>query len=305
MNLKKISAALLILLPALLYGSAPGPVEFNTRHFVISCSSDLCTAAVNIACRAEECFTALADFMEYEPPGRTVLRIVAPGGGGGSFDGFLSLFSPGTIEVEATGSPESEADLSGKVCDRYMSLYRESYGLRLPYQVRMIQGLMDYIIKGIDAESVMLLNDYVLNQGKGEIKIDGKRAGQTGLPDFIYRFFWHFVCRNYGKNSAAQSLKDSVYYGGFFNSLYTVSGKDASAVDLDFNLFLGRYLKKTGIDPCYSAAGPGGMRSLRRCGARVSCSASTSRSRASTPGSSSTPIATRASARPSPRPRRE
>jgi hypothetical protein len=55
-------------------------------------------------------------------------------------------------------------------------------------------------------------------------------------------FFWEYLVTEYGKDTAAQSIKDAAYYDGFFKSLCRVTGKDVKLIFEGFRIFLDRYV---------------------------------------------------------------
>ena len=75
-----------------------------------------------------------------------------------------------------------------------------------------------------------------------EFGFDEYNDGNQSHHRCMSRFFWDYLVTEHGKDAAAKSLKDAAYFGGFFNSLCRVTGKDMNAILEGFRLFLERYL---------------------------------------------------------------
>ncbi len=234
---KRIAVILLILLPAILYGSSPRIIEINTRHLTVIYPSELSSVAADLVCEAESLISSFVNFMQYEPAARITLRVVMPENAGIKPD--LPLFSGGinTIEVEAMAGPDSRLILSEILFKKYMELFSGNFEVMPGINDRMLSGLRDYIISGIDDKSIMQLNDYLVNLSDG-----GLSVRDENLPHFMSCFFWDYIIRTFSKNTVVLSLKDAAYFGDFFNSLCRFTGKDEKWIFKGFRIFLEGYL---------------------------------------------------------------
>lgn len=242
MVLKRIPLIVLMLIPAFLFGASPRIVEINTRHFTIIYPSELSSSAMNITCEAEGIYTSFVNSLQYEPEARIMIRITAPRETGTCCDELFSVNSPGTIEIDAVEDPGALTRLREILFERYIESFSDKFSGLPGLSEIMISGLMDYIMYGVDDESVMMLNDYVNNLCNGEIIIGKDSRGFEGLSRLVSRFFWDYISADYGRDSLARSLKDASYSGGFFNSVAGITGKGIPVLYDGFRLYLGRFI---------------------------------------------------------------
>lgn len=243
MILKRITVAVFIFLPVILHGSTRGVVEINTRHFTVIYPAAVSDRAISITCKSEEVITSLINFMQYEPPGRIILRISVPDkymSVNGSF--FYSL-SPGSIEIEALDYPGWEINLSEIIFTRYMELFARNFKGIPGINNLMHAGLMHYMIYGTDDKAAVMLNDLVANRNNGELRINASEYFNDGGNLSIAVFFWDYLASVFGRDAMAGALKDAAYFDGFFNALYTITDSDASAVDRGFRNYLSGHIK--------------------------------------------------------------
>lgn len=243
MGLKRITVAAFILVPFILYGSTRGAVEINTRHFNVIYPTVISDRAVTIACKSEEVINSLINFMQYEPPGRITLRINVPDKYMSVDRNFLDSLSPCSVEIEALDYPGWEIDLSEIIFTRYMELFARDFKGIPGINNLMRAGLMHYIIHGADDKAVVMLNDLVANRHNGELRINASEYFNDSANLSIAVFFWDYLASVYGRDALAGALKDAAYFKGFFNALYAITGRDASAVDHGFRNYLSGYIK--------------------------------------------------------------
>lgn len=234
---KRIAVILLILLPAILYGSSPRIIEINTRHLTVIYPSELSSVAADLVCEAESLISSFVNFMQYEPAARITLRVVMPENSGICPDILVLSGGISAIDVEALQGPDSRLFLSEILFKKYMELFSANFGAIPGINDRMLSGLRDYIISGIDDKSIMQLNDYRVNISDREVSVKDEN-----LPYFIPCFFWDYITRTFSKNAAAESLKDAAYFGEFFNSLCRFTGKNEKEIFKGFWIFLEGYL---------------------------------------------------------------
>jgi len=84
----------------------------------------------------------------------------------------------------------------------------------------------------------VILSDLINELLLSSIDIENMDSLNESVQQEIYTAFTYYAISNYGKKIFIQSLKDTAYYNGFFQSLSNITGESINKISEGFNLFL-------------------------------------------------------------------
>lgn len=243
--MKKIFPAILVcLLSSVHVFPAPSSEQssLKTGHFIVTYDENETPYAAFIAELAESQYGRIESFLSYsldEPVKISISR----SGSANTLPGFnnsLPVSSASDIRVT-----ESE-------------LY---YGLFMLFLKGMSAGssgfspvkkdninhqavLCSYSIRGFDASNELILKGYYRSSRGAGISLTGSVDAEREEMEALYSGFLYFIESSYGKKIMLRALKEINYYGGFINSLASVTGKTPENINGEFDVFLAQKFKE-------------------------------------------------------------
>lgn len=236
--MKKIVPVLFALLTGAVHTFAsetPGNTYLKTSHFIIRHNENITPYAAAVAEHAEAHYKKVESFLEYSL-NETIKISVTDKGGISLIPEYKSLhFSP------SSNFHESIDVLYRQIFVRFInSMCRQTAGnIRLKtFNDFFTDMLCNYSITGFDLHKELILRDQLKINKLNQLHIMEIDNLNGDAIKAAYAGFFYFIESSYGRKIMLRTLKDSVYYGSFLNSLKSVTGKTIDEIDSEFNKFL-------------------------------------------------------------------
>jgi hypothetical protein len=104
----------------------------------------------------------------------------------------------------------------------------------------LISALKQHPVTSREIQSIKF-SDLVNIEDISSINLNNISKFHPEQQQIIYSAFIDFIISSYGKKILVQSLKDTVYYGGFFKSVSMITGKTAADIETGFNSWLKQF----------------------------------------------------------------
>ncbi|HPJ40863.1 MAG TPA: hypothetical protein PLY21_00945 [Spirochaetota bacterium] len=207
----------------------------KTPHFIIQYNESITPHAYAVAERAENHYRNIESFLSYSLNDEIKISIDDVKSLSGVLDFDSIKISPAVNYYDADNT------LYRLIFNRFLvSIFAPATRV---FKFNAVSGIIadtlcSYSITGFNISDELVLRDAFLRSGNGKVNISEFNKYSNDTIKAAYAGFFYYIESVYGRKVMIRALKDSSYYGGFFNSLISVTGKSYQEFNSEFNAFL-------------------------------------------------------------------
>jgi hypothetical protein len=240
---KNVSSGLLLTIIIILLSGSVYAVDsirtLTSSHFIINYNISESNPAIKLSSDLESMYDTISRFLEIDPLEKIHLKItkdltsITPADEFNQNYEFISIYPEGDYN-------RIKSELYDRLFTVFLRKLIQTQNITSVIPENFIQALRRYPVMNRQLQNVML-NDLVNIEGLTSISLNQISTLNTTQQQLVYSAFIDFIISSYGKKILIQSLKDAVYYNGFFNSITMITGDSAGTIETGFNSWLLQY----------------------------------------------------------------